>query len=154
MLLLLEKSSKPTKGPKNNGGSKNPIGENIVKMSLSKSDVNGVFQFSKISTVDNAKRPNKEVRAPAKTDEVEPAEKEGGEQPGRGLSSEGILTIIILLSAAALGFLLCLAISRHLPPHLTNCSYFPQDLTDKTEESEDQNNCEDEFVYISPLTSV
>ena len=133
-------------------------------MSLSKSDVNGVFHFSKISP-DNAKRSNEKVRDPAKSEEVErgpgagghsshPAEEgEEEEEPVSVLSSEGIITII-LLSSAALLFLLYLAISRHLPLHLTNCSYFPQDLTDKTEEFDDQNNCEDEFVYISPLTSV
>ena len=128
-------------------------------MSLSKSDVNGVFQFSKIST-DNAKRSNEKVRDSAKSDEVEPGpgsgqeeEEEEGGQPVSVLSSEGMVTIV-LISTGALVFLLYLAITRHLPLHLTDCSYFPQDLTDKTEEFEDENNCEDEFVYISPLTSV
>ena len=134
-------------------------------MSLSKSDVNGVFQFSKIST-DNAKRSNEKVRAPAKPDEIEswpgsgnqsshPAgEGEAEGEPGSGLSSDGIITIVLLSSAALVFLLLYLAISSRLPLHLSDCSYFPEDLTDKTEEFDDQNNCEDEFVYISPLTSV
>ena len=132
-----------------------------MKMSLSKSE-KSVFQFSKITT-DNAKRSNEKVLNSAKSDEEEPepgqdsgqpAEGEAGGESGGVLSSEGIIAIILLSSAALAFLLLYLAISRHLPLHLTNCSYFPQDLTDKTEEFDDQNNCEDEFVYISPLTSV
>ena len=157
---ILEKSSKPTKDPENNDGNKSSAGENIVKMSLSKSDVNGVFQFSKISR-DNAKISNEKVRSPASSNKVEQGpgpgihssqpEEEGEGEPVSVLSSEGIITII-LLSSSALVFLLYLAVSRVHP--LSNCSYFPQDMTDKTEESDDQNNCDDEFVYISPLTSV
>ena len=132
-------------------------------MSLSKSDVNGVFQFSKISR-DNAKSSNEKVLDSAKPDEgpgsgnhsshPDEEEEEMVGEPVSVLSSEGIITIILLSTVALVFLLLYLAICRHLPLNLTNCSYFPQDLTDKTEEFDEQNNCEDEFVYISPLTSV
>ena len=39
----------PTEELEDNGGTKSSVGEHIVKMSLSESDVNGTFRFSKIS---------------------------------------------------------------------------------------------------------
>ena len=47
--FILELPALPTEELDDNGGTKSSVGEHIVKMSLSESDVNGTFRFSKIS---------------------------------------------------------------------------------------------------------
>ena len=154
-------SSNPTKEPENdNGGNKSFAAENIVKMSLSKSNVNGTFQFSKIS-IDNAKTSSNKVKEPAKSPKMEvrpgPADQSPesgrvGEDTGPVRLDSGALVITGLVITAGLTAGLYFVMSRNI---LDDCSYFPQDMTDKPDDVEDdQNNCDDEFVYISPLTAV
>lgn len=126
-------------------------------MSLSKSDVNGTFQFSKIS-IDNAKTSSQKVVEQAKSFEMEARNRSselevGGEESNsEEVHSEGVIISIVLLSGSII-FLVYFTVSRQTL--LGQCSYFPQDLTDKTDDAEaDEAEDEDEFVYISPLTSV
>ena len=141
--------------PRNDNKNKNST-ENIVKMSLSKSDVDGTFQFSKIS-IDNAKTYRHKVVDQAKSIEIESrnrsskVEVDGEESNSEELQSNGVILSILLLSGT-ISILVYLTVSRL--NFLSHCSYFPQDLTDKADDEEDEKADEDEFVYISSLSSV
>ena len=148
-------TSNPPTQPRNNNENKN-FAENIVKMSLSKSDVDGTFQFSKIS-IDNAKTYRHKVVDQAKSIEIESRnrssklEVDGEESNSEELQSNGVILSILLLSGT-ISILVYLTVSRL--NFLSHCSDFPQDLTDKADDEEDEKADEDEFVYISSLTSV
>ena len=148
-------TSNPPTQPRNDNENKNSA-ENIVKMSLSKSDVDGTFQFSKIS-IDNAKTYRHKVVDQAKSIEIESRnrssklEVDGEESNSEELQSNGVILSILLLSGT-ISILVYLTVSRL--NFLSHCSYFPQDLTDKADDEEDEKADEDEFVYISSLTSV
>ena len=125
-------------------------------MSLSKSDVDGTFQFSKIS-IDNAKTYRHKVMDQAKSIEIQSRnrssklEVDGEESNSEELQSNRVILSILLVSGT-ISILVYLTVSRLNV--LSHCSYFPQDLTGKDEDDEDEKADEDEFVYISPLTSV
>ena len=89
-----------------------------------------------------------EIEASNRSSELEVS---GVESNSGEVHSEGVIISIVLLSGSII-FLVYLTVSRQ--SLLGQCSYFPQDLTDKTDAEADEVEDEDEFVYISPLTSV